>query len=165
VVIGRRRRDAPGIRVRGFAERHTHLSIVHADSLTSSEAVDTGKRALKMAGLRPSDINIVQLYDAFTDIPIVLLEDLGFCKRGEAGALVASGATCPGGALPMNTQGGGLSHCHPGMYGIFLAIEAVQQLGGTAGARQVPDANKVLCHAVGGGGFGSHATLILDVRE
>ena len=165
IVVGPPQAEAPDIRVQGFAERHTQLSIVHADSLTTSAAVDTGTRALRMARLKPRDIDVVQLYDAFTDMPIVLLEDLGFCNRGEAGPFIASGETFPGGALPMNTQGGGLSHCHPGMYGIFLAIEAVRQLSGTAGARQVRNASKVLCHAVGGGGFGSHATLVLDVHE
>lgn len=165
VVVGPKPAGAAGIRVVGFGERHSHVSIVHAESLTTSAAaVDAGARALKMAGLEPRDIDVVQLYDAFTDMPIVLLEDLGFCKRGEAGPFIAGGGTLPGGTLPMNTQGGGLSHCHPGMYGIFLAIEAVRQLSGAAGARQVSGASNILCHAVGGGGFGSHATLILDLH-
>lgn len=162
VVIGRSGASGQGVRLVGFAERHTHLTLVHADSLTTSPAVDTGSRAFGMAGLKPAEIGVVQLYDAFTEMPIVLLEDLGFCQKGEGGPFMASGATFPGGELPMNTQGGGLSHCHPGMYGIFLAIEGVRQLQNKAGSRQVPGVSAVLCHAVGGGGFGSHATAILS---
>lgn len=151
----------PAVEIAGFAERHSHMSIVHAESLTTSLAADTGSRAFAMAGFTPRDVDAVQIYDAFTDMPIVLLEDLGFCRKGEGGPFVESGATLPGGGLPMNTQGGGLSHCHPGMYGLFLAVEAVRQLRRTAGERQLERASRVLCHAVGGGGFGSHATLIL----
>jgi acetyl-CoA acetyltransferase len=103
----------------------------------------------------------VQLYDAFTNMPIILLEDLGFCAKGDGGPFIASGATLPGGELPMNTQGGGLSHCHPGMYGIFLVIEAVRQLRGECGSRQVESVLNALCHGAGGGGFGSHATMVL----
>ena len=103
----------------------------------------------------------VQIYDAFTILPIVLLEDIGFCKKGEGGPFVESGVTRPGGKLPMNTQGGGLSHCHPGMYGIFLVIEAVRQLRREADGRQT-EAELALCQASGGGAFGgSQATLIL----
>lgn len=150
-----------GARLLGYAERHSHQSIVRAGDLTTSLAADTGARALAMAALEASNIDAVELYDAFTSMPIILLEDLGFCGKGEGGPFVASGATLPGGSLPMNTQGGGLSHCHPGMYGIFLVVEAVRQLRGTCGPRQVPRAARILCHAAGGGGFGSHATLIL----
>ena len=148
-------------RVLGFAERHSHMSIVRAANLTTSLAVDTGARALEMAELTPADIDAVQIYDAFTNMPIVLLEDLGFCRKGEGGPFVESGATSPGGSLPMNTQGGGLSHCHPGMYGLFLIVEAVRQLRHAAGERQLAQVDRVLCHGAGGGGFGSHATIVL----
>jgi acetyl-CoA acetyltransferase len=150
-----------GVSVLGFAERHTHMSLVRAADIATSAAVDTGARALAMANLRPADIQLVQLYDAFTNMPIILLEDLGFCAKGDGGPFIASGATLPGGDLPMNTQGGGLSHCHPGMYGIFLVIEAVRQLRGECGSRQVESVVNALCHGAGGGGFGSHATMVL----
>jgi acetyl-CoA acetyltransferase len=153
--------DRPEVLVRAIDEIHTHQNILTLGSLTTSGAKRTGLRALQQAGLTVADIDQVQLYDAFTDMPIVLLEDLGFCAKGDGGPFVSEGRTRPGGDLPMNTQGGGLSHCHPGMYGIFLVIEALQQLQGEAGLRQQPDVEHVLCHGVGGGAFGSHATLIL----
>jgi acetyl-CoA acetyltransferase len=160
-----RREDVSGgsrtARVLGFDELHTHRSLLAMHSLTSSGATRTGAGALAMAGLSVGDIQQVQLYDAFTDMPIVLLEDLGFCPKGSGGSFVASGRTRPGGDLPMNTQGGGLSHCHPGVYGLFLVVEAVTQLLGEAGERQQTGVERVLCHGVGGGAFGSHATLVL----
>lgn len=151
-------------RVRGFAERHSHMSIVRGGELTTSLASDTGPRALAMAGLAVREIDAVQIYDAFTSMPVVLLEDLGFCPKGDGGPFVASGVTAPGGSLPMNTQGGGLSHCHPGMYGLFLVVEAARQIRRTAGDRQLTRADHVLCHGAGGGAFGSHATLVLGAR-
>jgi acetyl-CoA acetyltransferase len=164
VLVGPRgagRRGRAPLRVHGFAERHSHLTVAEAPSLTTSAAAESGPEALAMAAAEPADIDVLQLYDAFTDMPILLLEDLGFCAKGEGGPLVESGATAPGGRLPANTQGGGLSHCHPGMYGIFLVVEAARQLWGEAGARQVGNARRALCHGVGGGAFGIHATLVL----
>jgi acetyl-CoA acetyltransferase len=161
VIVGPATASTTSIRVLGFAERHTHMSLVRAGNLTTSAAVDTGARAFEMSSLNVNDIDVVQLYDAFTNMPIILLEDLGFCGKGDGGPFVASGTTLPGGRLPMNTQGGGLSHSHPGMYGIFLLIEAVRQLRGGCGERQVASVEHVLCHGAGGGGFGSHATMIL----
>jgi acetyl-CoA acetyltransferase len=93
---------------------------------------------------------VVELYDAFTINTILFLEDLGFCKKGEGGAFVASGAIAPGGALPVNTNGGGLSCVHPGMYGMFTLVEAVRQLRGEAGVRQVAGTELALCHGNGG---------------
>ena len=81
---------------------------------------------------------MLSLYDAFTITPILFLEDLGFCPKGEGGRFVAGGASRPGGKLPVNTNGGGLSYCHPGMYGLFVLIEAVRQVRGECGERQVP---------------------------
>ena len=117
--------------------------------LTCTAAKDSGARAFAMAGMTPSDIDILQLYDAFTINVILFLEDLGFCPKGEGGAFVANGRIAPGGTLPVNTNGGGLSFCHPGMYGIFTLIEAATQLRGDAGARQVSDVETVLCHGNG----------------
>ncbi|MDP3824418.1 MAG: acetyl-CoA acetyltransferase [Burkholderiales bacterium] len=134
----------------GAAAATTHMNIVAMPDLTQTAAIDSGQRAFEMARLTPRDINVVELYDAFTINTILFLEDLGFCKKGEGGAFVASGAIAPGGALPVNTNGGGLSCVHPGMYGMFTLVEAVRQLRGEAGARQVAGAELALCHGNGG---------------
>jgi acetyl-CoA acetyltransferase len=113
-----------------------------------------------MAGLGPRDIDVLELYDAFTINTILFLEDLGFCKKGEGGPFVADGAIAPGGTLPVNTNGGGLSYCHPGMYGLLLLIEAVRQLRGEGGARQVAGCEVALAHG-NGGVLSSQSTVIL----
>jgi acetyl-CoA acetyltransferase len=102
-----------------------------------------------MAGIAPADVDVLQLYDAFTINVIMFLEDMGFCKKGEGGAFVAGGRIAPGGALPVNTNGGGLSFAHPGMYGLFTLIEATEQLRGTAGARQINNAEIAIAHGNG----------------
>ena len=134
--------------------------------LTVTAAAESGPRAFAMAGLKPSDVDVVQLYDAFTINVLLFLEDLGFCAKGEGGRFVADGAIAPGGKLPVNTNGGGLSCVHPGMYGIFTMIEAAEQLRGTAGERQIKNAEIALCHGNGGtlssqvtALFGTEATL------
>src|SRR5690606_17282008 len=109
----------------------------------------------------PTDVDLAGLYDTFTPVVLVQLEDLGFSARGEAGAFVASGAIGPDGALPVNTHGGLLSHSHPGNPGsLFHLTEAVVQLRREAGARQVADAELALVHAQGGT-QSSHCTLLL----
>ena len=128
--------------------------------LTVTAAAESGRRAFEMAGLGPVDVDVLELYDAFTINPILFLEDLGFCKKGEGGPFVSDGRIAPGGALPVNTNGGGLSFVHPGMYGLFCLAEAVIQLRGAGGARQIPDVEIALSH--GNGGTLSHqATTIL----
>jgi len=145
----------------GAGEGHSHEHISQARSLTTSAAADSGRRAYAMAGLGPGDIDVVQLYDCFTPVVLIELEDLGFCAKGEGGSFVESGATAPGGVLPMNTHGGMLSHCHPGNPGaMFSLTEAVKQLRHEAGDRQVVGAEAALVHAQGGI-MSSHATLIL----
>jgi acetyl-CoA acetyltransferase len=145
----------------GAGEGHSHEHISQARSLTASAAADSGRRAYAMAGLGPGDIDLVQLYDCFTPVVLIELEDLGFCAKGEGGSFVESGATAPGGALPMNTHGGMLSHCHPGNPGaMFSLTEAVKQLRHEAGDRQVAGAETALVHAQGGI-MSSHSTLIL----
>jgi acetyl-CoA acetyltransferase len=134
----------------GCASAQTHRQISQMPNLTSTAAAQSGPRAFAMAEVTPRDVDVLQLYDAFTINVLLFLEDLGFCEKGAAGALVASGAIGPGGNLPVNTNGGGLSCVHPGMYGIFMLIEAVEQLRGTAGARQIPDAEVALVHGNGG---------------
>ena len=124
-------RQAP-VLVLGAGEAHHHRNISQMPDLTTTAAVDSGTRAYAMAGLGPQDVDVVELYDAFTINPILFLEDLGFCAKGEGGPFVAGGRIAPGGALPVNTNGGGLSYCHPGMYGVFLLIEAARQVRGGA---------------------------------
>ena len=114
--------------------------------------------------MRPADIDVVELYDAFTINTLLFLEDLGFCKKGEAGDFVAGGRIAPGGSLPVNTNGGGLSCTHPGMYGLFTIVEAVEQLIDRAGARQVPGARLALAHG-NGGELSSQATLVLGTAD
>jgi len=140
----------PPVYVLGVGEAASHRSIAQMPDLTTTAARESGQRAFAAAGLKPSDVDVLQLYDAFTINPIIFLEDLGFCDKGEGGAFVSGGALLPGGRLPVNTNGGGLSYCHPGMYGIFTIIESVRQLRGGLGARQVADAQIALAHAPGG---------------
>ena len=145
----------------GMGEGHSDEHISQAADLTTSAARVSGERAYAMAGLGPDDIDFAQLYDCFTPTVLVELEDLGFCAKGEGGDFLQSGATRPGGPLPVNTHGGMLSHCHPGNPGAMFALtETVWQLRHTAGERQVANADTALVHAQGGI-MSSHATLIL----
>ncbi|MEE8371171.1 MAG: thiolase, partial [Sphingomonadales bacterium] len=145
----------------GFGESHEHEHISQAKSLTTSAAADSGRRAYTMAGLGPKDMDLAELYDCFTPVVLIELEDLGFCARGEAGAFVEDGNIGLGGEIPANTHGGLLSHCHPGNPGSMFALtEAVQQLRHAAGKRQVIGAETALVHAQGGA-MSSHTTLIL----
>ena len=128
--------------------------------LTTTAATESGARAFAEAGVTPADVDVAQLYDAFTITPILFLEDLGFCAKGEGGAFVQDGRIAPGGAFPLNTNGGGLSYTHPGMYGLHAIVEAVRQLRGDCGDRQVPQAQIALAHG-NGGVLSSQATLIL----
>jgi len=148
------------IEVLGVAERHSHFSISQMPDLTRTAAADTGPAALAMAGLDIADIDMVQVYDSFTITVLLALEDLGFCQKGEAGAFFAANGSGPTARLPINTSGGGLSYCHPGMFGLLLIVEAVRQLRGEAGDRQVADARTALVHGIGGS-LSSHATLVL----
>lgn len=146
----RQLRKAP-VWVLGHGESHTHGSIVNMPDLaTHQAAVEAGRAAFAMAGLTPADIDVVEIYDSFTITVILTLEALGFCARGEGGAFVSGQRTAPGGPFPMNTNGGGLSYCHPGMYGIFLLIEATRQLRGECGLRQVEGARTAIAHGTGG---------------
>lgn len=164
VLVSSRRAGSlrkPPIHVRGVGVAHTHKSIMEMPDLTTTPAALSGALAYDMAGVGPSDIDLVELYDAFTINPILFMEDLGFCKKGKGGAFFAEGHGRPGGRLPVNTNGGGLSCTHPGMYGVFTIIEAVQQLRGEAGARQVRDCAMALVHG-NGGTLASQATAILS---
>jgi acetyl-CoA acetyltransferase len=118
--------------------------------LTTTAARESGRAAFTEAGLQPRDVKVLNLYDAFTITPILFLEDLGFCAKGEGGPFVANGGIAPGGHLAVNTNGGGLSYCHPGMYGLLGMIEAVRQVRGEAGARQQAGVDVALAHGNGG---------------
>ena len=142
----------------------SHRQIAAMPDLTTTAAVESGRRAYAMAGVGPAEIDHVMVYDAFTITTLLFLEDLGFCPKGEGGAFISSGAIAPGGSLPVNTNGGGLSCNHPGMYGLFTIIEAVEQLRGHCGARQVEGAEIALAHA-NGGVLSSQATAILGSAE
>jgi acetyl-CoA acetyltransferase len=146
--------------VLGCGQSTTHSSISSMPDLTVTGALAAGKAAYRMAKLGPSDVDAFELYDAFTINTILFLEDLGLCKKGEGGAFVAGGRIGPKGTLAVNTNGGGLSYCHPGMYGLFLLIEAVRQLRGECGLRQVKDCDVALAHG-NGGVLSSQATVIL----
>ena len=163
VTSAERARDFPHppVYLLGMGEGHSHEHISQAADLTTSAARVSGERAYAMAGLGPEDIDFAQLYDCFTPTVLVELEDLGFCAKGEGGPFLQSGATRPGGSLPVNTHGGMLSHCHPGNPGAMFALtETVWQLRHAAGERQVANAHTALVHAQGGI-MSSHATLIL----
>jgi acetyl-CoA acetyltransferase len=148
------------VHVLGCGQSISHATISSMPNLTVTAAVQSGAQAYKMAGLAPKDIDVVALYDAFTINTILFLEDLGFCKKGEGGAFVSGGRIAPGGSLAVNTNGGGLSYCHPGMYGLFLLIEAVRQLRGECTARQVGKHDVALVHG-NGGVLSAQSTVIL----
>jgi acetyl-CoA acetyltransferase len=146
--------------VLGAGEAHWHRYIAEMPDLTVTATRESADRAFTMAGIRPSDVDVVELYDAFTINPILFLEDMGFCDKGEGGPFVADGRIAPGGSLPVNTNGGGLSFCHPGMYGIFTIIEAVRQIRGEAGLRQVEQVDVAVAHG-NGGQLSSQVTAVL----
>lgn len=149
--------------VLGTGEAISHTTMSEWDDFTVSPAADSGRLAFERAGVTPADIDICQLYDAFTSMVLLTLEGLGFCGRGEGGAFVEDGKLRVGGTLPTNTDGGGLSSCHPGMRGMFLLVEAVRQLRGEAGSRQVHGA-ELACVNGTGGWFSSASTTILGVE-
>ena len=145
----------------GIGECHTHEHLISAESLTHFGAERSGKAAYAMAGLGPDDIDVALLYDCFTIVPIIELEELGFCKRGEGGAFFEAGKAAIGSVLPVNTHGGMLSHAHAGAVGGLMGIvEAVRQLRGGLGARQVAGAEVALVHNEGGI-LSSHCTIVL----
>ena len=144
----------------GCGQSITHAAISSMPDLTHTGAIQSGAQAYRMAGMKPADIDVLALYDAFTINTILFLEDLGFCPKGEGGRFVSGGHIGPKGGLAVNTNGGGLSYCHPGMYGLFLLIEAVRQVRGERGAGQVKKADTAIVHG-NGGVLSAQATVIL----
>jgi len=140
----------PPVYVLGAATCTDHMGITQMPDLTTTPGVVSGANAFAMAGLGPDDVDVLMGYDSFTITALLHLEDLGFCPKGDGGPFAAEGSLGPGrGPLAMNTNGGGLSFTHPGMYGMFLLTEATRQLRGECGARQVPDATVAVAHGSG----------------
>lgn len=148
----------------GGGESYTQEHIFCAESITTTGAAISSRRAYAMAGVGPGDIDVAGIYDCFTGTVVMMLEDLGFCKKGEGGPFVEAGQITYGGRIPINTHGGMLSYAHPGLPGgFFHIVEMVRQLRGEAGERQVAGAELALCHSLGGG-FATNATIILSTE-
>ena len=140
----------PPVYVLGAATAHDHASaIAEMPNLTTTAGAISGPNAFRMAGVSPGDVDVLEGYDSFTITSLLHLEDLGFCQKGEGGPFAAEGHLGPGGSIPMNTQGGGLSYTHPGMFGMFLLTEATKQLRGECGERQVDGAEIAVAHGAG----------------
>ncbi|MFF2249216.1 acetyl-CoA acetyltransferase [Streptomyces sp. NPDC058142] len=151
--------------VLGSGEYVSHTTMSEWDDFTVSPAAVSGKLAFERAGVTPDEIDLAEIYDAFTYMTLVTLEDLGFCAKGEGGPFVEKGRLLRDGGLPTNTDGGGLSAQHPGMRGLFLLVEAVRQLRGEAGERQVRKAGgrlpRLAVASGTGGWFCSSGTVVL----
>ncbi len=166
VTAAERARDFPHapVYLLGIGEGHWHEHLFQARSLVTTAASESAPRAYEMAGVGPSDVDFAEVYDCFTSVAIAELEDLGFCKKGEGGPFVEDGNITLGSTLPVNTHGGLLSHSHTGHPGSMFALtEAVTQLRGDAGKRQVEAAEVGLVHGQGGV-LSSHCTLILGTE-
>jgi acetyl-CoA acetyltransferase len=146
--------------VLGAGTCHDHSMISQMPDLTMTAGAVSGPNAFAMAGIAPADVDLLMAYDSFTITVLLALEDLGFCAKGEGGPFAATGVLGPGGALPTNTNGGGLSYTHPGMYGMFLLVEAVRQLRGESGPRQVDGVDIAVAHGCGGV-LSSTSTIVL----
>jgi acetyl-CoA acetyltransferase len=166
ITSAERARDLarPPVYVLGAATGGTHSMITEMPDLTDTGGAVSGPAAFQMAGVKPDDVDLVMGYDSFTITALLHLEDLGFCSKGEGGAFVEDGRLGPGGSLAMNTNGGGLSYTHPGMYGMFLLVEVVRQLRGDAGERQIPDHRVAVAHG-SGGVLSTMGTVVLGTEE
>lgn len=169
VVLTRadRANDAPHkpVYLLGAGQGHGHEHVSQALSLTASSARLSGERAFATSGYTPADMNLAQVYDCFTPVVLIEMEDLGFCEPGSAGDFFENKQATLGGTLPVNTHGGLLSHCHPGNPGSMFALtETIHQLRGDAGERQVRDAQLALVHAQGGI-LSSHCSLVVGTKE
>lgn len=142
-----------------------HRSVSGMQDLTVTPSKESGARAFAAAGLAPKDMDMLQTYDAFSINTLLALEDLGFCGKGEGGPFVENGGIAPGGKLPVNTNGGGLSCVHPNMYGGFVTIEAVRQLRGECGERQVKGAKTAVVNGNGGNSASSQSTSVLATAD
>ena len=148
----------------GAGHAFTHRSIAQREDITTTGAVESARRAYEASGVGLDEIDVFEIYDAFSTQLLVMLEDIGLCPKGEGGPYVEQTEFGPGGHVPLNTSGGGLSYLHPGMFGMFLVVEAVRQLRGECGERQVAGAKTALVHG-NGGVFFSEVTAILRARH
>ncbi len=166
LVRSDRAKDLPKkpVHVLGAATAIWNRQVSSMHDLTVTAASESGRRCFDMAGYGAADMDLAMLYDAFTINTILFLEDLGFCKKGEGGAFVEGGAIAPGGRLAVNTNGGGLSCVHPGMYGVFLVVEAVRQLRGECGERQIDSPGLAVVHG-NGGTLSSQSTAVLGIGD
>jgi acetyl-CoA acetyltransferase len=160
VTSAERARDLkkPPVYVMGIGQHHIAWDLPQRPTLTTSGAKISGQMAFQMADITPRDVDVCELYDCFTIVPIITLEDYGFCAKGDGGSFVENGTTGPGGPLPMNTGGGLLSES--GMAGMQLIVEAVRQLRGECDERQV-ETPEIAVVSGQGGIMHSHATMIL----
>jgi acetyl-CoA acetyltransferase len=154
----------PPVYVLGAATCHDHQMISQMPDVTTTAGAVSGPRAFQMAWIKPGDVNLLMGYDSFTITQLLHFEDLGFCAKGEGGPFVEDGKIGPGGSLPTNTNGGGLSYTHPGMYGMFLIVEAVRQLRGECGPRQIPNSHVAVAHG-SGGVLSCMSTVVLGAEE
>lgn len=150
----------PPVYILGAGTANTHQMISQMPDLTVTPAAVSGPAAFEAAGVKPGDVDVLMTYDSFTITVLLALEDLGFCPKGEGGRFVEDGKLGPGGAFPTNTNGGGLSYTHPGMYGIFLLVEAARQVRGEGGPRQVEGAAIAVANGCGGV-LSSTSTIVL----
>jgi acetyl-CoA acetyltransferase len=150
--------------VLGAGTSHSHSMISAMPDLTTTAATVSGPKAFDMAGIKHSDVDILMSYDSFTITVLMCIEDMGFCPKGEGGRFVEDGKLGPGGSLPCNTNGGGLSYTHPGQYGMFLLVEAARQLRGESGPRQVSDAKVAVAHG-SGGVLSTMSTVVMGTEE
>lgn len=161
-----RAKDFPNkpVYIIGTGESTETPMVSQMEDMTTSKAFRvSGRKAFDEAGISHDDVDHLMVYDAFAHLPIYGLEDLGFCKRGEAGAFIEARHTAPGGKLPLNTNGGGLSYMHSGMYGMYALQESVRQMRGIAPA-QVEGAKVSVCHGVGGM-FAASGTVIMSNEQ
>lgn len=156
----------PPVVIRGFGDTYLHhmTPVGPADWLENGAIADCTERALDMSGIARDELSMLQIYDAFTINVLVALEAMGFCKPGEAGAYLRSGSAAPGGALPVNTSGGGLAFNHSGQFGMQLMVESVRQLRGECGERQVSNASSCLVQA-GGIAMSAYMSMVLATGE
>jgi acetyl-CoA acetyltransferase len=150
------------VEILGYGERTTNTSMTAVDDLTLTGAAGSAADAFARAGITHSDVDVLEVYDSFTITVALTLESMGFCPRGEALDWIQGGRIRPGGDFALNTNGGGLAYCHPGQYGILLLVEAVRQLRGEAGDRQISGARTAVAHGTGGI-LSTHATVVLGV--
>ncbi len=154
----------PAAYVLGTGTSHTHSMPSAMPDLTVTAGAVSGPKAFRMAGVTPNDVDVLEMYDSFTITVLLALEDLGFVKKGEGGPFVAEGVLGPKGSRPAQTNGGGLSYTHPGMYGMFLLVEAVRQLRGECGPRQIENAEIAVAHGCGGV-LSSTSTVVLGTES